>query len=355
MEPWVIGWVASDGHNAGNYWSISQNINDVDALCLIREMYQDITFNISFNTANRYGDKPMVSIKRKNQLDCNELVNWGVPIGDKTFTLTFPKDAPDCSLWAYLRGFFEGDGSLSIEKYRYPKFGVTSSKLWCDGCKEWLKKHSIISCVSRDGDNAYSLNVHSIKGVKKIIQNMYPQGNEFKLSRKYSTAMKILILLEYWEEKKNKNILKKNIERKVVSAINTGMSVEKISRNLNCSISSVTKIRSSMGIVGHASNAKIEEIQSNLRRGLDRETLVRMGYGKKIVNKSFKLLYGDPKLIRKKRDEDIRAMILEGCSIKDIVRKMKCGEAKVIKEKRYLFSLGCNIKLNKVKGWGGIV
>jgi len=28
MEPYVIGWVASDGHNAGSYWVISQSIDD---------------------------------------------------------------------------------------------------------------------------------------------------------------------------------------------------------------------------------------------------------------------------------------------------------------------------------------
>ena len=213
MEPWVIGWVASDGHNAGNYWSISQNINDVDALYLIREMYQDITFNISFETSNRYGNKPMMSIKRKSQLDCKELTKYGIPVGDKTFTLTFPKDAPDSFLWAYLRGFFEGDGSLSIERYRYPKLGITTSKLWCDGCKEWLKRYNIRSCVSRDGDNAYSLNVHSIKGVKTIVQKMYPQGNVYRLSRKFSTAMKILILLEYWEEKRIRIFLREMLKK----------------------------------------------------------------------------------------------------------------------------------------------
>lgn len=281
----------------------------------------------------------MVSIKRKNQLDCNELIKWGVPIGDKTFTLTFPKNVSDYFLWDYLRGFFEGDGSLSIEKYRYPKLGITTSKLWCDGCKEWLEKHKINSCVSKDGDNAYSLNVHSIIGVKTIIERIYPQNNLHRLSRKFSTAMKILILLEYWEEKKNKEIDKKNLESKILLALNTGISVDKISESLCCSSGTVSKVRSSIGIIGHRSNNNIGEIQDNFRKGFDRETVVKMGYGRKIVYKAFKLLYGDPKVIREKRDNEIRAMILDGRFISDIAKEMKCGEAKIIKEKKVPFFL----------------
>jgi len=355
MNPWVVGWIASDGHNAGNYWLISQNIDDVDALCLIKEIYPDMSTSISFETDNRYGTKPIVAIKRKGVSDCEELIKYGIPTGDKTFSLTFPINVSDDFLWEYLRGFFEGDGSLSIEDYRYPKYGITSSKLWCDGCKWWIGKLGITSCVSKDGENAYSLNVHSIEGVRRLIEGMYRQNTYYKLSRKYSIAMKTLTLLDYWKEKKNKKIIKQKLEKGIISAINLGMSVDSISEKVSGTVYTVSKIRKSLGIIGHKSNLKIEEIQDKLRHGASRESLIKMGYGKKIVYKAFKLLYGDPLLLREKRDGDIRAMILKGDIISDITHKLKCGEAKVIKEKRYLSSLGYDIQLNKVRGVGGLV
>lgn len=352
MNPWVVGWIASDGHNAGDYWLISQNIDDVDALCLIKEIYPDMSTSISFETNNRYGTKPIVTIKRRCISDCEELIRYGIPTGDKTFSLTFPINVSDDFLWEYLRGFFEGDGSLSIEDYRYPKYGITYSKLWCDGCKEWIGKFGINSCVSKDGENAYSLNVHSIEGVRRLIEGMYYQDRYYKLCRKFSIAMKIITLLDYWKEKKNKNIIKQKLEKDIISAINTGMSVDNISEKVSGSVYTVSKIRKSLGLIGHKSNLKIEEIQDKLKQGAGRESLVKIGYGKKIVYKAFKLLYGDPRLLREKRDEEIRAMILKGDTISDITHKLKCGEAKVIKEKRYLFSLGYDIRLNKVRGQG---
>lgn len=349
MNPWVVGWIASDGHNAGSHWSISQNIDDSDALYLIYQMYPDVSFNIMFESKNRYGSKPMVTIRRKSLLDCSELSLYGIPVGEKTFTLTFPTDVPDSFLWEYFRGFFEGDGSIGIEKYRYPKLSITTSKLWCDGCKEWLKKHNIVSCVVPDKRNTYCISVHSISGVRTIIEKIYHDKVYHKLGRKYSLAMKILLLLKYWENKKEKNLRISKLDKDIKSAINSGMSASSISETLKCSLFSVSKTRLSMGFFGHRSNNKISEIQDKLQQGLDREDVVKMGYGRKIVHKAFRLLYGDPKLIKEKRDAEIRDLILSGLSVKEICHRMQCGEGKVIKEKRYLFSLGHDIKLNNVK------
>jgi len=166
MNPWVIGWVASDGHNDGSGWSISQNIDDVDVLVQIGKFYEDIEWYFSFDGKDRYGEKPQVTIRRKSKKDSIELINAGVPIGNKTVTLCFPQNLSLKNTWLYLQGFFEGDGSPYIEKYKYPRIGITTSLKWCSACKAWLFDKGIKSYISKDGENAFCLYIHNQQGVE---------------------------------------------------------------------------------------------------------------------------------------------------------------------------------------------
>ena len=158
MNPWVVGWIASDGHNNGSSWSISQNIEDVDPLMLIREIYPDVGVRVDENSRNRYGDKPMVIIWRNSREDCIELSRQGIPSGDKTETLDFPDSLSEEDMWLYLRGVYEGDGSISMESNTYPRIGITTSKLWCEKCERWLIERDIRAYTVKDGGAYFLLN-----------------------------------------------------------------------------------------------------------------------------------------------------------------------------------------------------
>lgn len=348
MNSWVIGWIASDGHNDGLGWSISQNIDDVDVLVQIKNLYDDVNWNVSFEGKNRYGKKPQVTIKRRSKEDSIELFNAGVPVGDKTVSLCFPQNLSGKATWLYLQGFFEGDGSPYIENYKYPRIGITTSYKWCYACKTWLFDRKIKSCISKDGDNAYCLYIHNLQGCKDFLTGIYGDFPNLKMSRKFAYAMKIITLMNYNErelERKNHN---RDLYHNVCSKLNLGLSVAQISENLGCSTSYVQKVKTQkLGSRKEQSATKIEETKILLKKDLKRSEIIRKGYGRKLVSRAFVELYGSPSEVKNKRISQIRKKILEGHKIKNIVKEFQCSERSVVKERKNLASQGYSVKLNR--------
>lgn len=353
MNPWVAGWIGSDGHNAGNYWSISQNIEDSDPLYLIKNLYPDCIFDIRFNTNNRYGTKPMVVIKRKSKTDCDDLVHCGIPIEDKTHSVQFPSNYNEEDAWLYLRGFFEGDGSISIEKNRYPRIGITSSLIWCEGCLKFLNSQAIESYISKDG-NVFCLNLHNIEGFRIFIKKLYEKDYGLRMGRKFSSAMKILFLLDYnaqIKRKKQDEKIQNRMNKKIGTVLQSGMSLEKTADLFNTSLYKTISIKNRIiGTRKEISRKKIEKIKDILKTGLVREAVIKKGYGRKLVNKAFIELFGDPSKIKEEKINKIREMLLKGYKINYVTRELKCGEAIVVKERRHLHSSGYPIKVNKKRG-----
>ena len=64
------------------------------------------------NTAGNGKTYKTVRVNVCNKKMCNDLFNLGI-VSNKSLTLQFPKNIPNSLIKHYLRGYFDGDGSIS--------------------------------------------------------------------------------------------------------------------------------------------------------------------------------------------------------------------------------------------------
>ena len=140
MHRYIIGLIAADGHNGGSQWSICQTIDGIDIFESINEKY-----GYKFREVKKsdWGKQRKFVIKNNNKKECAELVQWNIPIGNKTYSLDFPINKNKVEMAHYLRGFFDGDGCISGGN-EYPRFEIMSNKNWCEKCKVFHREGTII-------------------------------------------------------------------------------------------------------------------------------------------------------------------------------------------------------------------
>jgi hypothetical protein len=192
MHPYVAGWIASDGHNAGKYWVITQNVDDIDVLKRIQRIVRESVLKV-WKRKSGYGRKDMAVLRRASPDDCSLLSSeWGIPRGKKSYRLTFPsKSRPDT--WMYLRGMFEGDGTISSEGGRYPRAQIISNAAWCHECKAFLLSEGICSYISEDKRHPGLSNIiiRRRNHVHKFMSSLYRREPSLRMTRKFSKWIRL--------------------------------------------------------------------------------------------------------------------------------------------------------------------
>jgi intein/homing endonuclease len=72
---------------------------------------------------------------------------------DKTYNLEFPTTIPNYLMGDYLRGFFDGDGSIYIyekKSYRPATVKIVATRKWAENLVKWLKQFDIDSAIYDD-------------------------------------------------------------------------------------------------------------------------------------------------------------------------------------------------------------
>lgn len=172
-KAYLLGWIASDGHvSITNTVKISIHNKDKGILYLIKENLKiDVKikpekfgyiYSLSFNS-------------QKASEDICRLLSI-VP-GKKSYSVCFPELKNDDLKWAFIRGFFDGDGSVvkPTEKKRTPYCSIsTSSKKM----REYIMDFCKIPCT----ENGINLNWSGINCLD-FLGKLY-DGCSLALSRK---------------------------------------------------------------------------------------------------------------------------------------------------------------------------
>jgi dUTP pyrophosphatase len=187
-KAYLLGWIASDGCIVNN--SISIYIHKKDIKCLTR--LRDIICNdIPIN--DKETDLVGFTISSKQcVLDiCNYLK---IQPGKKDTVVRLP-NLPDYLTWSFLRGYFEGDGTVrDPTKRSSPDCSITSNSL--EMLKD-IQSFVKIPCLINN-NNLYFCGTNSIDFLGKLYDNC---RNNF-LERKYDSFLSWL----YWQPKiKSKN------------------------------------------------------------------------------------------------------------------------------------------------------
>lgn len=171
FNAYVFGLIMSDGcltttHNGKNE-HIHLGLNDEYMICYIHDKMELKT--------RVYKQHKQHSLIYRN-IDAIEFLKGYGLVERKSLTLRFPKDLPQEFQRHFIRGFFDGDGSLTLHKNQYNCYGQISfacgSHDFLVGLQDALNKLDISSTIYRDRNN-YSLKIGKQKCVQKFLFYIY--------------------------------------------------------------------------------------------------------------------------------------------------------------------------------------
>lgn len=87
--------------------------------------------------------------------------------------------------WDLLRGYFDGDGSIRLQKTRCEAKFTTGSGIWAKRISYFLLNNDIFNIITPKG-NAFDVNIYRKSESEKLYQNLYKDANiylEYKYNR----------------------------------------------------------------------------------------------------------------------------------------------------------------------------
>lgn len=103
---WFYGWIITDGHVNSKSLAVRLQSRDIDVIEKLKRL-------ASFD-GEIYEYPGTAEIRIYNRRMVDALHRLGIPQRNKTFDCVFPCDISDSVKWDFMRGAFEGDGSVSV-------------------------------------------------------------------------------------------------------------------------------------------------------------------------------------------------------------------------------------------------
>lgn len=180
VSAWMYGWVVTDGHVSDKYVGIRLQSSDID---VVKKIRQHINF-----TGPLYEYPGKCEVRTYNRQMVESLRRLGIPERNKTFAATFP-EIPDCFLWDFVRGAFEGDGSISISTrggtVRVNFCGAANSLM--KRMQEVLESNGIHVRVKRKGESFITIDAASQADALRWLFLMYQNTDaSIRMDRKFN-------------------------------------------------------------------------------------------------------------------------------------------------------------------------
>lgn len=185
-----LGFLYADGcvHNNRNEVSVSSI--DKEHLEKFKKAIGAVNHKITVFQSKQFPDaKPTCIFSIRDKQIHDDLIKWGCA-PNKSLALTKIPNIPRDYVSHFLRGYFDGDGSLHYLK------GTNNYRISIAGTPEFLddvQKELGTNLSYNHSSQIYQLQIAGRKQVTRILQYFYKDSNEnIRLNRKYSIYLKEL-------------------------------------------------------------------------------------------------------------------------------------------------------------------
>ena len=213
-KAYIFGFLSADGYITSKHYNISfrLSVSDIEILYKIQKaLNTEVKVHIYKNNKTSYGNLPIAVFAIKNKKIWEDLTNLGIT-PKKTEELVFPgKAIPDHLVHHYIRGFFDGDGSVY-------EMNISGNKRK-DGTHLMYKNIGISIIGKRD----FLEDIGNIIGVKKVNGDLPIYKTKMMHQLQYSGFTRCKQVYDflykdatiYLERKKNKfdEIFSKNLSK----------------------------------------------------------------------------------------------------------------------------------------------
>lgn len=187
------GFLAADGNvDAKQRVRIMLNYDDIGHLEKFKDFMQS-THAISSNTNEYY----RCSFEFTSAVVCKDLESQFNIVPNKTKILKFPHHLSDANMRHYLRGYFDGDGSVCESFSNKNSTTATLYATFCSGCPEYSEDlfEYLSQHLDLGGNLQYYGTKHQLKyctNDAKILLSWMYKDSKVHLSRKYVKYLDIV-------------------------------------------------------------------------------------------------------------------------------------------------------------------
>lgn len=201
---YFLGILYADGCHKDNRNEIELQLSgaDVELLIKLRDLifYEPKPFYVK-----KSGDIEISGIKTHREESysltiCNkniskDLLKCGL-IKQKSSIIKYPNFIINDLQSHFVRGYFDGDGSIFLTKKNQISIAIIGSEDFCLGLQNILKHMEIKSSICKAGNSikVKSLEIHGNKSGRKFLSWIYSNANIY-LQRKYIKAKEILEII----------------------------------------------------------------------------------------------------------------------------------------------------------------
>lgn len=187
---YLAGLIATDGYLHPKHERIDINLvgsSERDLLTdLMRYYGSDIPvkkLKYAFNTKGRYGIGITARGVREFFSD-----NFNIPIRNKTYDLGFPSFSNESLAKMFLRGCFDGDGSINSNSGRL--MILTASETFISGLRDLIVRYLGIP-IAVNHSREYPALYYNVNNALKILEWLYDCKPDIRLKRKYQIYLQL--------------------------------------------------------------------------------------------------------------------------------------------------------------------
>lgn len=245
---YFCGMFFADGTNSvdRNQIRMKLHIKDIDRLKLFQKWFHSNRPLLPLDKDGEirtYGNCKEMVLTSKHL--CDRLTELGAP-DNKSTILQFPGFVPDDMMNHFIRGYFDGDGSITLfakTKNGEVRANVTfvSSHDFIKGLNQYLEDHLSIRPNVYHRENFSLLKIEKAQELKKFLDWLYQNANCF-MARKHDRAVEFLngrdFSIETSYDKRNRIVQDKDI---IIQRYLDGESGTKIAKDYGCAVGTMAK------------------------------------------------------------------------------------------------------------------
>lgn len=194
---YVLGIMYSDGYMMSKRQAFGLDLLDKDVVEIV-SYYLRNTKNIKEYTFKPNNDKRYRMVVNNKNI-YNKLIELGItPCKSKTINFPNSNIIPNFFITHFIRGLFDGDGSLGIYKRKETTLMKASCRLVgtesiCNGVTRYLKSIGIKAAI-RKSKTIYEVYICGNRQIQRWLDIMYKDSDGLRMERKYKIYVNIVNL-----------------------------------------------------------------------------------------------------------------------------------------------------------------
>lgn len=190
---YLLGFTMADGYIKRNHGARHENSLQFELAVYDKDILEKIARNLDFEGPITESKRGTAKLYISNTKVLDDLIEKGVPATNKTINAKFPPNIPKDLIRHFIRGLFDGDGSIYIDE-QSPVFQLLGTKELLCTIKNILPQFfSSVNVLdrSKSGANIYCLKIKEKKKTFHLLNWMYNDSTIY-LQRKYDKYCQII-------------------------------------------------------------------------------------------------------------------------------------------------------------------